>query len=262
MPVTFKTIRDKKRRHEKISVLTAYDYPFAKIIDEAGTDIILVGDSLGMVVLGHDTTLPVTMQDMIHHTAAVSRAVKNALIVADLPYRSYLSPAEAVKNAKLLKKAGAHAVKLEGGSPVRKQVSAILRAGIPVMGHLGMTPQSVKKFGGYKVQGRNSKEAEAIIEDAKLLDALGVFAVVLECVPAALGTEVTESVKCPTIGIGAGAGTDGQVLVLHDVLGFESGVKPRFVRKYGTLGEETREAVREYLEDVASGKFPSKEESY
>lgn len=262
MRVTIPLLYNKKKRGQKITVLTAYDYPYAKIIDEAGTDIILVGDSLGMVVLGYDTTLPVTMQDMIHHTSAVTRAVKKALVVADMPYHSYTSPAAALKNARLLKKAGAKAVKLEGGSAIRKQIEAILKAGIPVMGHLGMTPQSVKKFGGYKVQGREPKEAAKIVEDAKLLDQLGVFGIVVECVPAVLGTRITEAVKCATIGIGAGAGTDGQVLVLHDMLGFESDVKPRFVRKYGALGEETREAVREYLEDVASGKFPSKEESY
>lgn len=262
MPVTLKTLRDKKKRREKITVLTAYDYPFAKILDEAGTDMILVGDSLGMVVLGHDTTLPVTMQDMIHHTSAAARAVKKSFLVADMPYRSYVSPALAVKNAKLLKKAGAQAVKMEGGQMIRKQIQAVLNAGIPVMGHLGMTPQSVKEIGGYKVQGRDVKQARKILEDALLLESLGVFSIVLECVPAELGAKITDALKCPTIGIGAGSATDGQVLVLHDMLGFESGVSPRFVRKYGTIAEETREAVREYLEDVASGKFPSKEESY
>lgn len=252
----------KKRRRKKISVLTAYDYAFAKILDEAGTDMILVGDSLGMVVLGYDTTLPVTMEDMIHHTGAVARAVKKALVVADMPYRSYGTAALAVKNAKRLQKAGADAVKLEGGTEIAKQVRAILKAGIPVMGHLGMTPQSIEKMGGYKVQGRDPKQAQKILSDAQILEDLGVFSIVLECVPAELGAKVTRALKCPTIGIGAGAGTDGQVLVLHDMLGFETGVRPRFVRKYAALGEETREAVREYIEDIASGKFPSKEESY
>ncbi len=260
--MTPKTIVNKKKQRQKITVLTAYDYPFAKILDEAGIDIILVGDSLGMVVLGYDTTLPVAMQDMIHHTQAVARAVKQALVVTDMPYQSYRNPAEAVKNAKLLKKAGAQAVKLEGGEMIQKQIAAILKAGIPVMGHLGMTPQSVKKFGGYKVQGRDSKQAEKIFNDARLLDQSGVFSIVLECIPAGLGERVTRSVKCPTIGIGAGAGTDGQVLVLHDMLGFESSVRPRFVRTYASLAEETRTAVLNYKEDILSGKFPSKEESY
>ena len=243
-------------------MLTAYDYPFAKILDEAGTDIILVGDSLGMVVLGFETTLPVTMSDMLRHTEAAARAVKSALLVADMPYRSYASPAVASKNARLLKKAGAQAVKLEGGKAVEKQIAAILKAGIPVMGHLGMLPQSIKKTGGYKVQGRDAKKAEEIFRDAKRLEALGVFALVLECVPSDLGAKITKALKCPVIGIGAGNGTDGQVLVLHDMLGFESGVRPRFVRKYAALADSARQAVREYRDDVASGKFPSKEESY
>ncbi len=262
MGLTAKAIYARKKHRRKISVLTCYDFPSAQILDQAGIDVILVGDSLGMVVLGFETTLPVTMEHMLHHTAAVSRGAKNPLIVADLPYQSYDTPALAVKNAKLLKKAGAQAVKLEGGRALEKQIKAILKAGIPVMGHLGMTPQSVKKFGGYKVQGREPKQARAILDDAKLLDSLGVFAVVLECVPAALAAEVTAAVKCPTIGIGAGAATDGQVLVLHDMLGFEGSVKPRFVRKYAALAEEMKEAVIEYRDDVMSGAFPIKEESY
>ncbi len=262
MRVTAKSIRDKKRRREKITVLTAYDFPFAKILDEAGVDIVLVGDSLGMVLLGYDTTLPVTMQDMTHHTAAVSRAVKRSLVIADMPYRSYASPAAALSNAKLLKKAGADGVKLEGGAAVQKQVTAILKAGIPVMGHVGMTPQSVKKLGGYKVQGREPKQAQKIYQEALLLDGLGVFAMVLECIPAELGAKITKAVKCPTIGIGAGPAADGQVLVLHDLLGFEGAVRPRFVRQYASMAGETRDAVKEYIDDVLSGKFPSKEESY
>lgn len=262
MRVTPKIIFGKKKLREKITVLTAYDFPFARILDQSDIDIILVGDSLGMTVLGYDTTLPVTMQDMIHHAGAVSRAVKSALVVVDLPNHSYATPQAAVKNAKLLQKAGAHAVKLEGGLAVQKQVAAILKAGIPVMGHIGMTPQSVKKFGGYKVQGREPKQAQKILEDAKILDQLGVFSVVVECVPSALGAKITQGVKCPTIGIGAGPETDGQVLVLHDLLGFESEVHPRFVRKYANLEQEVRDSVQEYIEDVRSGKFPSKEESY
>lgn len=262
MRITPKTIFAKKKRCEKITVLTAYDYPFAKILDEAGVDIILVGDSLGMVVLGYSSTLPVTMADMIHHTRAVARAVKQALVVSDMPYRSYRMPSEAVKNAKQLKKAGAQAVKLEGGKAVQKQVAAILKAGIPVMGHGGMLPQSVEKLGGYKVQGRDSNQAEKIFEDALLLDRLGAFAIVLECVPQELGRRISLAVTCPTIGIGAGAGTDGQVMVLHDMLGFEGKVRPRFVRPYAQLTEQTRAAVQHYIEDVQRGRFPSKEESY
>jgi 3-methyl-2-oxobutanoate hydroxymethyltransferase len=262
MRQTSKSIFTKKKHREKITVLTAYDFPFAGILDQCGIDIILVGDSLGMVVLGHKNTLPVTMENMAHHTAAASRAVKNALVVADMPYRSYRTPAEAVKNAKLLKKAGAQAVKLEGGRAVAKQVAAILKAGIPVMGHAGMLPQSVEKLGGYKVQGKDAAGAKKVLEDAQALDRLGVFAMVLECVPAALAERISKTVKCPTIGIGAGAGTDGQVLVLHDMLGFESSVRPRFVRQYAGLAEETKAAVTQYIEDVRSGKFPSKEESY
>lgn len=259
---TPKKIFRKKILREKITVLTAYDFPFAKIIDEAGLDIILVGDSLGMVVLGHETTLPVTMEDMIHHTKAAARGVKNALIVGDLPYKSYTNAAQAVKNAKLLIKAGAGAVKLEGGKKIEKQVRAIVKAGIPVMGHLGMTPQSVKEFGGYKVQGRDPKKAQAILEEAQLLEKLGVFSMVLECVPADLAEKITKAVKVPTIGIGAGAGVDGQVLVLHDLLGFESSVRPRFVRRYANLDEEVRRAVTEYKNDVLMGHFPIKGESY
>lgn len=262
MGVNPKAIYGKKKRGQKISVLTAYDFPSAKILDEAGIDIILVGDSLGMVILGHETTLPVMMNDMIHHTQAVARAVKTALVVADMPYRSYDNAGAAVKNAKLLIKAGAQAVKLEGGMEIQKQIAALVKAKIPVMGHLGMTPQSVEKFGGYKVQGRDMKQAQKILWDAQLLDKLGVFSIVLECIPAVLGEKISKAVKCPTIGIGAGAGTDGQVLVLHDMLGFDTGVNPRFVRKYSNLSEEIKNAAVEYIQDVASGKFPSKEESY
>lgn len=260
--LTPKKIYSKKSKREKITVLTAYDFPFAQILDKSGIDVILVGDSLGMVVLGHETTLPVTMQDMIHHTQAAARGVKNALLVGDMPYKSYVNAASALKNAKLLMKAGAGAVKLEGGKKVQKQIQSLVKAKIPVMGHLGMTPQSVKEFGGYRVQGREPKQAETILRDAVLLDRLGVFAIVLECVPSALAEKITKAVKCPTIGIGAGASVDGQVLVLHDLLGFESSVKPRFVRRYANLDEEVKRAVSDYRSDVLSGRFPLKEESY
>lgn len=261
MQVTPKEILKKKKR-EKIVVLTAYDFPTAKILDQAGIDIILVGDSLGMVVLGYGTTLPVTMQDMMHHTRAVARGVERALVVADMSYRSYDTPQAAVKNAKLLIQAGAQAVKLEGGRVIEKKIRAFRKSKIPVMGHLGMIPQSIKKFGGYKVQGRDPVQAKKIFQDAQWLDQLGVFALVLECIPSDLAARITEAVKCPTIGIGAGAGVDGQVLVLHDMLGLETGVHPRFVRKYAALTDTIKEAVTQYREDVRSGKFPSEEESY
>ncbi len=262
MPLNPKSLTAKKKKKQKIVALTAYDFPFAKILDESGVDVVLVGDSLGMVLMGFETTLPVTMEHMIHHTAAAAKGVKNALLVADMPYKSYETPAMAVKNARRLIGARARAVKLEGGSRVAAQVRALVKAGIAVMGHVGMTPQSVKKFGGYKVQGKDQKRAEEILKDAILLDKLGVFAIVLECVPANLAAMITRSVKCATIGIGAGPETDGQILVLHDLLGFESSVKPRFVRRYAELDKEIRRAVEDYKEDVLSGHFPLKEESY
>lgn len=262
MPVNPKLLLSKKKKKEKITSLTAYDFPFASILDKSGIDVILVGDSLGMVLLGHETTLPVTMDDMVHHTAAAARGVKNALLAADLPYKSYATPALAVKNAKRLIAAGAKAVKLEGGKKVAKQIEALVKAKIPVVGHLGMTPQSVKEFGGYKVQGKDQRQAEEILNDALLIEKLGVFSVVLECVPANLAAMITRYLKIPTIGIGAGPDTDGQILVLHDMLGFESSVKPRFVRRYASLDEEVKRAVTGYKEDVLSGHFPLKEESY
>jgi 3-methyl-2-oxobutanoate hydroxymethyltransferase len=262
MPLTPQAVFGKKRKREKIIALTAYDFPFAKVLDQNGVDVILVGDSLGMVLLGFESTLPVTMEHMLHHTAAVARAVKNALVVGDMPNGSYKTPAQAVKNAKLFLKAGARAVKLEGGKSVEKQIRALVKAKIPVMGHLGMLPQSVKKMGGYKVQGKTPEDAARILLDAKILEKLGVFAAVVECVPSSLARMITSQVKYPTIGIGAGADTDGQILVLHDMLGFESGIQPRFVRRYAQIGREAAEAVAEYREDVLAGKFPSAEESY
>ena len=252
----------KKKRREKITALTAYDFPFAAILDRAGVDLILVGDSLGMVLLGYENTLPVTMEDMIHHTKAVSRAAKRGLVAADMPYHSYNTPAQAVSNAKQLLEAGAQAVKLEGGGKIEKQIRALVQKKIPVIGHLGMTPQSVKQLGGYKVQGREKKQADQILKDALLLDKAGVFALVLECIPAGLGAEITRAVKCPTIGIGAGPDTDGQILVLHDMLGFEGKVHPRFVRRYASIEEDAFRAIENYREDVLAGKFPLKEESY
>ncbi len=258
-----KTILTKKKQREKIVVLTAYDFPTARILDEAGVDIILVGDSLGMVLRGDENTRAVTMDHMVYHTQAVSRAVKKALVVADMPYRSYLTPSLALKNAKrLMKEGGADAVKLEGGKPIEKQVAAILKAKIPVMGHIGMTPQSVANLKDFKVKGRTAKEADLILKDAEVLDQLKVFSIVLECVPAELAEHVTAKAKAATIGIGAGSQTDGQVLVLHDMLGIRSNVKPRFVREYTHLETEIGDAVREYADDVRSLNFPLKEESF
>ncbi len=262
MRLTVRAVRERKKK-EKLVVLTAYDWPFARALDESGVDIVLVGDSLGMVMLGHDSTVPVTMRDMLHHTRAVNRAVKKALLVADLPFGAYDTPERALRNSKrLLKEAGADAVKLEGGRRVERQVRALVDAGIPVMGHLGMTPQTATELGGYKVQGKKKKQADEMLREAALLDRLGVFALVLECVPARLAARITRQVKCPTIGIGAGASTDGQVLVLHDMLGFSGKVHPRFVRRFANLESITRKAVARYREEVRQGSFPSPEESY
>ncbi len=256
-------ILKKKQRREKVTVLTAYDFPTARILDEAGIDILLVGDSLGMVLRGDANTRGVTIDHMVYHTQAVTRAAKNALIVADMPYRSYTNPAAAVKNAKrLIKEGGADAVKLEGGKAIEKQVAAILKAKIQVMGHIGMTPQSAATAKDFKVKGRTAKEADLILKDAEILDRLGVFSIVLECVPTELAEHVTVKSKAVTIGIGAGPVTDGQVLVVHDMLGIRSNVKPRFVREYTHLETEIGEAAREYADDVRSLNFPSAEESF
>lgn len=253
----------KQKEKKKITVLTAYDFPTAKLVDEAGMDIVLVGDSLGMVLLGYESTLPVTMEDMLHHLKAVSRAVKHALIVVDMPFRSYRTAEEGLKNAqRFLKEGKAEAVKLEGGRQVLEQVKALVDAGIPVMGHLGMTPQSITELGGYKVQGKTKEQADEIFEDALALERAGVFSIVLECVPHALAKRISEAVRIPTIGIGAGPEADGQVLVLHDLLGFESQVKPRFVRRYADLDKEIRRALAEYRDDILNGKFPSEKESF
>ena len=258
-----KNILKKKKRREKIVVLTAYDFPTARILDEAGVDVLLVGDSLGMVLRGDMNTRSVTMDQMVYHTLAVSRAAKNALVVADMPYRSYLTPAMALKNARrLIKEGGADAVKLEGGKKVEKQVAAILKSKIPVMGHVGLTPQSAASVKDFKVQGRGAKEADLILKDAEILDGLGVFSMVLECVPVELAEHITVKVKAVTIGIGAGPATDGQVLVLHDMLGIRSNVKPRFVREYTHLETEIADAAREYADDVRSLHFPAEEESF
>jgi len=244
-------------------MVTAYDAPTARIADDAGVDIVLVGDSVAMVVLGYDDTLQVTVDDMAHHTAAVARARPRALVVADLPWLSYhLTKQEAVRNAGVLVRAGASAVKLEGGRSRVAVVEAMVDAQIPVMGHLGLTPQSVHTLGGYRVQGQQADAATALVEDAKALSAAGCFAIVLECVPREVARLVTEAVPVPTIGIGAGPDCDGQVLVLHDLLGLGDGIAPRFVRRYGSLKAEAVAAVEAYADDVRAGRFPSDAESY
>ena len=262
--MTVKDILNRKKSKEEITVLSTYDFSFAKIVDESGIDIVLVGDSVGMVCLGYESTLPVTMREMLHHTKAVSRAVKHALIIGDMPFGSYHeSPEKAARNARrFIKEARAEAVKLEGGENVLGQVKAIIRSGIPVMGHLGMTPQSVTQLGGYKVQGRSKKDADKILRDALLLEEAGVFAIVLECIPYRLAKMLTKKLKVPTIGIGAGPFTDGQVLVLHDLLGFKSGVSPRFVRHYADLDKTIRSAVLRFKRDVQKQNFPSLKESF
>lgn len=262
--VTIIDIQKMKSEGKKIAALTAYDYPFARLIDEAGVDIILVGDSLGMTVLGYENTLPVTIEDMIYHTKAVKRGIKRALLVADMPFMSYqVSIDDALKNAgRLIKEGGAEAVKLEGGIAIQEIVSAIVEVGIPVMGHIGLTPQSIHKFGGYKVQGRKSIQAREIIEDAKALEDAGVFSIVLEGMPLELAKEITQKVKIPTIGIGAGQFCDGQVMVIHDLIGLSGEFKPKFVKRYIEAGEVIKNAVKEYIKDVADGNFPTDDHSY
>jgi 3-methyl-2-oxobutanoate hydroxymethyltransferase len=255
--VTVPAIRAMKSQ-QRIGMLTAYDYPSAKAVDAAGTDIILVGDSLGMVVLGYPDTLSVTVEDMVHHTRAVARGTERALIVGDMPYLSYhVSVEESVRNAGRFIHAGAHAVKIEGGKPTRiKTIEAILDAEVPVMGHIGLTPQSVNALGGFKVQGKGTEEARRLIDEAVALEQAGCFSIVLECVPSELAAFITDRISIPTIGIGAGPSCDGQVLVLHDLLGLYDGHTPKFVRKYAHLAEDMQKAVAAYLTDVRDGKFP------
>ena len=262
MKHTSQTIYSKKQAGERIVSLSLYDYPSARIADGAGVDVIMVGDSVGMVLLGHENTLGMTIEHMLYHTAAVAKAVKHALVVADMPIHSYNDPEKALTNAqRLLREAGADAVKLEGGVKIQAQIKKLVTEGIPVMGHVGMLPQSVGD-GKYRVYGKDPDEATLILEDAKLLDGMGVFAVVLECVPAKLAEEITKAVRCPTIGIGAGPATDGQVLVFHDLLGIRSGVSPRFVRRYADLEKIMKKAAGDYCRDVQNKKFPSKKESF
>jgi 3-methyl-2-oxobutanoate hydroxymethyltransferase len=264
VPVTIRDIRAFKERGERFPMLTAYDALSASLLDEAGIPVILVGDTLGMVMLGHDSTLPVTMDQMIHHTSAVRRGAANAFVVGDMPFMSYQgSIDEGIHNAgRFLKEAGANAVKLEGGGRVLDLVARLTDSGIPVMGHLGLTPQSVNQFGGYRVQGRSDEQAHRIVQDAKDLEAAGVFSVVLEAVPSGVAQEVTASLHVPTIGIGAGPHCDGQVLVWHDFLGITTGKAPKFVKRYANLAAEIKQAATEFASEVADGVYPGPEHAY
>ncbi len=262
--ITTKSLVDMKQNGEKIAMLTAYDYSMAKIVDGAGIDVILVGDSASNVMAGHETTLPITLDQMIYHATSVVRAINRALVVVDLPFGSYQSdPKEALRSAiRIMKESGAHAVKLEGGKEIKESLKRILHAGIPVMGHLGLTPQSIYKFGTYTVRAKEEAEAEKLKSDAKLLEKIGCFAVVLEKVPAKLAKEVAESVNIPVIGIGAGNGVDGQVLVVHDLLGMTKEFHPRFLRRYADLHSEMTKAFQGYRDDVKNKEFPSDKEQY
>lgn len=262
--ITVKSLVDMKKNGEKISMLTAYDYSMAKIVDSAHVDVILVGDSASNVMAGHETTLPITLDQMIYHASSVIRAVERALVVVDIPFGSYQSdPKEALRSAiRIMKESGAHAVKLEGGIEVKESVKRILNAGIPVMGHLGLTPQSIYKFGTYTVRAKEDEEADKLMEDAKLLEKLGCFSIVLEKIPASLTKAVSESISIPTIGIGAGKHADGQVLVIHDLLGMTHEFNPRFLRRYMNLYEDMGKAISQYVNDVKGRDFPSAEEQY
>ena len=262
--VTTHVLKAMKQEGEKISMLTAYDFSMAKIVDAAGIDVILVGDSASNVMAGHETTLPITLNEMIYHAASVIRGVKSALVVVDLPFGSYQGNSkEALSSAiRIMKESGAHAVKLEGGKEVQESVERIISAGIPVMGHLGLTPQSIYKFGTYAVRAKGDEEAEKLKTDALLLEAAGCFAIVLEEVPADLAEEVSKSLSIPVIGIGAGGGVDGQVLVLHDMLGINQDFSPRFLRRYHSLFDEIQGAVKNYIQDVKTQDFPNEGEQY
>lgn len=262
--VTTHSLLEMKNRKEKISMLTGYDYSMAKIIDKSGIDIILVGDSASNVMAGHETTLPITLDQMIYHASSVVRGVKRSLVVVDLPFGSYQSdPNEALRSAiRIMKESGAHAVKMEGGREIQESIVKILNAGIPVMGHLGLTPQSIYKFGTYSVRAKKDDEAKRLLEDAKLLDKLGCFGIVLEKIPAKVSKKVTDSVSAPIIGIGAGSNVDGQVLVTHDLVGLNSDFNPRFLRRYVNLDEIMTNAIQSYIKDVKSLDFPNKDEQY
>ena len=262
--VTTHVLNEMKLRGEKIAMLTAYDYSMAKIVDQAGVDVILVGDSASMVMAGYESTLPITLNDMIYHAKSVVRAVTRALVVVDLPFGTYQGNSiEALSSAiRIMKETGAHAIKMEGGLEVKDSVRRILSAGIPVMGHLGLTPQSIHKFGTYVVRAKEEEEAEKLMKDAMLLEKIGCFAIVLEKIPAELAQKVAEAVKIPVIGIGAGSGVDGQVLVVHDMLGITQEFSPRFLRRYHNLAEEIKGAVKNYIHDVRTEDFPNEKEQY
>ncbi len=262
--VTVKSLIDMKKNGEKISMLTAYDYSMAKIVDAAKVDVILVGDSASNVMAGHETTLPITLDQMIYHASSVVRAVQRALIVVDIPFGSYQSdPKEALRSAiRIMKESGAHAIKVEGGAEIKESVKRILAAGIPVMGHLGLTPQSIYKFGTYTVRAKEEEEAKKLMEDAKLLERLGCFGIVLEKIPASLTKEVSDNISIPTIGIGGGKHADGQVLVIHDLLGMTHEFNPRFLRRYMNLYEDMGNAISQYVSDVKDRDFPSDDEQY
>jgi 3-methyl-2-oxobutanoate hydroxymethyltransferase len=262
--VTVKSLVEMKASGEKISMLTAYDYTMAKIVDGAGIDVILVGDSASNVMAGHETTLPITLDQMIYHASSVVRAIERSLVVVDLPFGTYQSDSkEALRSAiRIMKESGGHAVKLEGGKEIKDSIKKILNAGIPIMGHLGLTPQSIYKFGTYSVRAKEEEEAEKLLKDAKLLERLGCFAIVLEKIPAKLAEKVAEELRIPVIGIGAGNGADGQVLVLHDMLGMTHEFNPRFLRRYMNLFESMTNAIGQYVSDVKSSEFPNNEEQY
>jgi len=263
-PQTLRVFSRNKRQGKKLAVVTAYDLTSALIVSAGGADAILVGDSLGMVILGHENTLPVTMDDMVHHCRAVVRAKPQIPVIADMPYGSFhVSTEETVRNAlRLVKDAGVSAVKVEGGRQRLEVIEALVKAEIPVMGHLGLTPQSVNRLGGYRVQGRSKKAAARMLDEARLLADSGCFSMVLECVPSALASEISKSIAIPTIGIGAGAGCDGQVLVFHDMLGLFDAIQPKFVKRYANLGQEARTAISSYVDEVRQGVFPGPEHGY
>jgi 3-methyl-2-oxobutanoate hydroxymethyltransferase len=262
--VTITDLQGKKDTGQKITMITAYDFPTAKLVDEAGIDVILVGDSLGMVVLGYEGTVPVTMEEMLHHCRAVTRGTRYAFVIGDMPFMSYqVSKEQAVLNAgRFLKEAGCDAVKLEGGIEVCEQVKAIVDAGIPVCAHIGLTPQSATKLGGFKVQGKDAESAKKLLQSAKALEEAGAFMIVLECIPDALAQKITDSLKIPTIGIGAGIKCDGQVLVYHDVVGLFDRFRPKFVKQYTNLWPMIQEALRRYKEEVEKGEFPGPEHTF
>jgi 3-methyl-2-oxobutanoate hydroxymethyltransferase len=262
--ITTNTLQEMKLKGEKIAMLTSYDFSMAKIVDEAGIDVILVGDSASNVMAGHETTLPITLDQMIYHAASVVRAARRALVVVDLPFGSYQGNSKEALNSaiRIMKESGAHAVKLEGGEEIRESIERIIIAGIPVMGHLGLTPQSIYKFGTYTVRAKEEEEAQKLKEDILSLQSAGCFGVVLEKIPATLAAEVTKSIRIPTIGIGAGAACDGQVLVVHDMVGLTKGFRPRFLRQYLDLYDQMNGAVKAYITDVKSNDFPSEKEQY